>query len=448
MENNNILDAAIIHLITEERFFAELIMNMKRYIDVDLPAVAGVNITDSVNLYIQPYMWAQLSLLEQVDVLKHECYHVMQNHFARWKELYPEGFELNKDKNIIDRLKDSIEFKIGNIAGDYASNEYLPNLPKNLKIIDNKGNPVLEPDEYQDEKGQTVKNPNAGKQVEGRFCFVDDWKANDPTIDKYQHMEYYYERLKQEQKKNGSISIVMSGPGGEPMTVDDHSLWDKGAKDPEFITEKVKQLVNKAAESAKGAGSNIPPRIEEMINRLNYKPNDLRNDLRRFAAKTANSIRESSRKVRNRRYGILYPGYKSQPILNLALVIDDSGSMYTELLEQILAECAKIHSLGTSITIITCDDKVHQVEKFEPGKKFNFAAMDGRGGTSFAPGIAEAIKHEVDGIIYFTDGDANDISNLTKPKMPVLWAMAGGCKNRVNFGSETTITINKKASNG
>lgn len=443
MESNNILNASIIHLIMEERFFAELIMNMKRHIDPKLPAAAGVNVTDGINLYINPYMWQSMTVVEQAEVLKHECYHVINNHFARWKELYPDGFDEQKNKSIIDRIKNNMEFKIGNLAGDFASNEYLPNLPKEMKIFDEHGNPVLEPDEIEDDKGNKTKNPNAGKQVIGRPVFVDDWRKNDPTVDKYQHMEYYWERLKQEQQKNGSVEIIMVDGEGNPMTVDDHSLWDKGAKDPEYITEKVKQAVNKAAESAKGAGSNIPPQVEKLIQALNHKAKDWKNDIKRFVAKAFQSDRESTRKKRNRRYGIIFPGWKTTEQLHLVWITDTSGSMYSELLCQGWAEMAKLHSMGVKITCIEADDQVHCIKEFNPKE---LPACDGRGGTSFKDALEQADELGADGLIYFTDGDATDCSTVSKPKTPLLWALPTDCKNRTSFGSETVITINKKVS--
>ena len=445
----SVIEAAVIKLIMSERFFAELIMNMRYHIDPKMPHVAGINVTDTINLFINPNMWATLTLKEQVAVLKHECSHVIYNHFARWKDLNPEAPDAwshdKEDKDIVQQIMDSMERTAGNYAGDFAINEYLPDLPKTIKILDKEGKETYYPNEMKDEQGNMIPHPKAGEICTGALLFVDDWREQDPTIEKFQHMEYYYERLKEDGKKNGGqIQIVVGDGIGSNQTIDDHSLWDKGASNPEYITEKVKQAVNKAADAAKGAGHSIPPRTQELIDRLNYKPRDWRGDLQKFAAKALNVVKESSRKVRNRRYGVLYPGYKALPLLHLGLLIDSSGSMYDELLQQVLVECEKILTLGVNITVIVCDDKVHAVEAFEVGKKFDLAGLAGRGGTAFQPAFEEAAKLDLDGAIYFTDGDNFDKKEVRKPKFPVMWALPERCDVTYDWGSKTKITINKK----
>lgn len=439
MNMSNILELAIIRLIQDNRFYAELIMHMKRFIDVDLPAVAGVNVTDSINLYINPYMWNALTVPEQVSVLIHECQHILHNHFPRWKELFPQAFEKDNEVSFQKMMENHIEFKLGNFAGDFAINEGLPNLPKIIKLFDRNGNPVLEPAEIDDGKGNKVKNPNAGKQVKGHTLKVADWKKEDPSVEHNKHMEYYYEKMKQDSQKNNNGQPNI---GKGDATVDDHSLWAKGNQDDEFVKEIIKQTVNKSAEMAKGAGHNIPPDLEQLIQHLNYKAKDWRSDLRRFAAKATNIDRQSTRKKRNRRYGLLNPGSKFDEQLHLALAIDTSGSMFTELLTQIYAEINKIHKMGVKVTVIQADDKVHSIEEFDPKK---VPVMHGRGGTGFFDTLKAGEELDIDGMIYFSDMDAFDLDKLIKPKYPIIWAHPENCKNTTGFGSETTITITKKS---
>ncbi len=434
--SENLIEVAVTELIKKEQFFANLILNMTRTYTTDVPTL-GVNVTDNVNLYINPHFWKSMSLPEQVDVLKHECYHVMNNHFSRFNYLESDLF--SNDKPLIDKIKDMFHANRLNRAADYAINEYLPYLPKTIKMFDKEGNAICEPTEIEDDKGNKIPNPspNAGKPMEGSPCLVSELRKEMPNVEHKQNMEYYYELLKQEEKKNSEGQ----GSGGKTtIVIDDHSLWGKGNKDEEFVTEKVKSIVNKAVEQSGGIG-NMPGDILEAINKLNYKPKNWKQDLQRFVAKTAEIVVESSRKTRNRRYGIIFPGSKVYPKLHLALAIDSSGSVDNEALNQFLAEVDRIHRDDVKITLIECDCQIQFVGDFDPKRKFEFK---GRGGTAFMPVFDKCKELEIDGLIYFTDGMNFEGSELKKPNFPVLWALLPNCTVQYNWGAKTKIEIQKK----
>jgi len=454
-DSGDLIEAAMMHLVFNEPFFANLLMNMKRIYTVDIPTL-GVNVTDSINLHVNPYFWKNLELKEQIDVLKHECYHVINNHFVRFRDIDPKLFNnLEKKtyekgdskKDVVDKIIGKIngmtEFRTLNQAADYAINEYLPNLPKKMKFFDKKGNMVVEPAEIPDGKGGTKKNKNAGKPIIGEPCLVNLLKKQYKEVMNEKNMEYYYEFL--QNKKNEGKGGQSPGDGTRVVVIDDHGLWSEGDQDEEFVTEKVRGIVNKAAEQTmndRSAGS-IPGDILLMIEKLNHKPRNWKQDLRRFVARTSNCTIESTRKKRNRRYGIMHPGYKVYPTLTLALLYDCSGSVNDEELTQFIAEMHAIGRCSVNILAIEFDASVNNVYKFDPKKKIE---IRGRGGTHFAPAFEEAKKHEVDGIICFTDG-GDCYSDCKKPKIPVLWALTG--ENAAEhlpykWGSRTKIEVRKR----
>ena len=98
-QDENIIERAMMELVHHEPFYANLILNMKRYYDYNIPTI-GVNVTETVNLYVNPHFWAGLSLEAQVDILKHECHHVINNHFVRFNELEPQALKKIKLLNI------------------------------------------------------------------------------------------------------------------------------------------------------------------------------------------------------------------------------------------------------------------------------------------------------------------------------------------------------------
>jgi predicted metal-dependent peptidase len=434
-----LLEQTIVELIFAEPFYANLIMGMRREFTVKLPTL-GVNVTDQVNLYINPYFFSAMSLPQRVDVLKHEAHHVINNHFVRFRDIEPKVFE-NVDKSIFDRIMDMQKASMTNKAADAAINEYLPNLPRKVKMFDQNGNTINVPTEITDDKGNKIPNPDkdAGKPVEADLVFVDLMKKKFPHIENRQTMEYYYEFLKEQQDKNG-------GDGTEQfMVLDDHNIWHESDNTEDDITQKVKDAVNKAAEQTadKDMGK-LPGDVLAAIEKLNHVPKDWRQDIQRFSARCAEILIEATRKKRNRRYGILYPGNKTFPKLQLTIGLDSSGSVGNEELTQFHAEMIRLHNMGIDLTVIECDAQVNSVYKFDPKKEFK---IHGRGGTAFKPVFDHIDKEklETDGLIYFTDGACWG-EDIKKPKYPVLWALTApfNLDASIKFGAKTKVELRKR----
>jgi predicted metal-dependent peptidase len=451
------LEKAIMGLIDSDPFYAEMLLGMRRIITTKLPT-AGVNVTDEVNLYLNPYFFNNLHKQGRVAVLKHEALHCLHNHFERFLDLDPKKGDETKSNE--QRIKDMVNASLHNRAADYAINEYIPNLPEKVNFFDAQGNMVGYPKEAE-KKGPALFD----------LLFVRKLKKEMPKVEERQTTEYYYELLKEEHQKNqddcktcdgkGTVEaeVEMQGPDGKPQKVkgtaacpdcsgqgavilDDHSIWYEGEQNPDIIKEKVKEVVNKAAENCneRHAG-NMPSEVLEAIDKLNHVPKDWRQDVQRFVARSMEILVEPTRKRRNRRFGTLYAGQKTDPKLHIATVFDSSGSIRSEELSQFFAEMARLHKMGIKLTVIECDSQVQAVYDFDPKRK---PEIKGRGGTAFVPAFEEANKHEIDGLIYFTDGENWDVDETKKPKYPVLWALLKGCKSRYTWGASTTVEVKKR----
>lgn len=469
MDVNFLIEKAVTKLVMKEPFFAAMIQGMTRQITTKV-ATVGVNVTDTVNLYINPFWWQSLTLDEQVDILKHEAYHVINNHFSRFKDLEP-GF-WDKDRNVIDRINDQFNASTLNQAADYPINQILPNIPKTFKMFDDKGVMLVEPAEIRDPKDQskTIPNPKAGQPLIARPLLIDDLKKKYPNVKENETMEYYYRFIKenfpkqqvkiqmvgsgqgqgqgqgqngQDQQGQGNGQNDGTGSGDNTVIIDDHSIWNEGDHDSEVVTEKVKDLVNGAAERVGGlAAGKIPSDVAKLIDTLNHVPRNWKQDIQRFVARSSEILIESSRKKRNRRYGLLYPGYKTFPKLHLMVAIDTSGSVYVaDVMNQFGAEIEKLHNMEIEITVVECDADIHAVYKFDPKREIKFR---GGGGTAFGPVFKEAVNHEIDGLIYLTDGENYDRDGVKKPNFPVLWALLPNCRKPFEWGSETKIEIKKR----
>jgi predicted metal-dependent peptidase len=435
-----LMEQSVVELIFNEPFYANLIMNMRREFTVDLPTL-GVNVTDQVNLFINPYFFNAMTLPERVDVLKHEAHHVLNNHFVRFRDIEPQVFE-NKEKTIGERIMDMQKASLTNQAADFAINEFLHNLPRKVKMFDQNGNVACNPTEIDDGKGNKVPNPdkNAGKPIEADLCFVANLKKKFPDIKEKQNMEYYYEYIKENQDKNNQNGQ------GQGMVLDDHSLWHESDQTEDDITQKVKDIVNKAVEQTQDKDmGKMSGDILAAIQKLNHVPKDWRQDIQRFVARSAEMIVENTRKRRNRRYGILHAGTRTYPQLHIAIGIDTSGSVGDEEVAQFFAEIGRLHNMNVTLTIIECDTQVNNVYKFDPKKPFQ---VKGRGGTAFKPIFdrIEKDKMDIDGLIYFTDGECWG-EQIEKPRYPVLWALTPPFKLQgINFGAQTKVEVKKKVS--
>ncbi len=446
------LEEAVMELVHYESFYANLTLNMRREFTTRFPTLA-VNVTDEVNLFINPYFFCALTVAERAAVIKHECLHVVNNHFVRFRDLEPQIYENPEKRTMWERLNDMMDASTLNQAADYAINEFNPSLPQEVTMFDKDGKAQCIPTTLPDGTPNTDKN--AGKPAKGRLLFVKDLQKKIPHILGQQSLEYYYEFLKQEQEKQDKQNGGGKGkgqpnqgqgkpqPGSGGMTLDDHSAWHESDATEDAISDKVKEVVNKAVEqTGERAMGNMPGALVQAIQQLNHVPKDWRQDMQRFVARSMELLIESTRKRRNRRYGILFAGQKIYPKLTIGCIIDASGSVQDDEVTQFAAEIGRIYKMNIKVHIIEHDSRVTANYEYDPKKPFK---VHGRGGTSFKQAYEEMAKHEVDGIIHFTDCGCYD-EGIKKPKVPVLWAITGGKQNKPPYpwGGKTYVEVKKK----
>lgn len=377
----SITEKAIVSLLENEPYYGHLILASRQILSNKVPT-AGVNITDKVNLYINPDWFGTLNLEEQVAILKHECGHLIGAHHLRYEELKESKYKNRQNFNI---------------ATDLAINEYIPTLPKEIKL------------------------PNGDV---GKPCLVENARQQYPDMQHRMHAEYYYDFLVDKTEQEGGEGSMDIGD-----LVDDHDVWNEGNGSSTMSKEILKNTLKDAADSTKRQAGVVPSEVLVQIDKLSKSVVNWKQQLRQFVAQTLETKLESTRKKRNRRYGIMYPGHKIEESLNLALAVDTSGSVSDEALQQFLAEINNIHKQGVNITIIECDSVVHNVYEYDPKK---FKSFTGRGGTAYQPAFDKAKELKVDGVIFFGDGDCFD--EPTKPKYPVLWALVGQSPAPAKFG--------------
>lgn len=374
------LPQAIVKLFETERFYAELVASMRR-ISTESTYLAAVNVTDHINLYINHKNFDVLPVETRAAILKHECEHILRDHIARAKEIDPTIYD-KREKSTEENIINNMKHKTLNIAMDMAINGGIRHLP---------------------EGGIKAEN----------FDLPDGLTT-----------EAYLEALKNNEKAK------------DFMDFDDHSLWGESEGDKDVLKERVRQAVNDAAKRTRQAGK-LTGEQEMLVSKLNASRVNWRDVLKRFVGRQIDFNTDTSRKKRNRRYGIMYPGMvRAEENLHIGVAIDTSGSVPDEALIQFMAEIAKIAKYA-KVTVVEADSEIKNVYEFKPKQTYK---LTGRGGTAYQPAFDYYNVNPVDAVVYFGDMDSADEITET-PKYPVLWAIYGNQEPPGKFGSKVKVVI-------
>jgi len=393
MKNKDAISQAIVYLFEKEMFYAEIVAQMRRF---NTPSIktAGVCIKDDIELHINNDWFETLPIEQRAGVLKHECEHILRDHIVRLKEIAP--YIYTKTDDLAQNIMNNMKHQSLNIAADCAVNSNIN--PKELPEW------CVFAEKYKLQPGQTV--------------------------------EWYHEQLKKEDKNKPKPQPGDGHPeDGEGEGFPSHSLWGDSEGTKEVIKEKIKQAINKAAEKARSAGR-MTSEQELLVSKLNAHTVNWKQQLSRFVARAIESTIESSKKKRNRRYGIMYPGSVKVEDLHIGVAIDTSGSVSDQALTQFMSEIGNIAKYA-KVTVVEADSSVKNHYTYDPKKKYK---VKGRGGTAYQPAFTWFTEEtEVDAVIYFGDMDISD--EVKKPKYPVLWAIVGNQPPPAKFGSEIRVRV-------
>jgi predicted metal-dependent peptidase len=345
----------ILTLLEEEPFFAAISRHVEKRPSLGIPT-AGVRVTSEghYEMLYNPYFFAQFAKNIRIGVLKHEFYHLVLEHVATRLPDAEDGSGQKMNK-------------LWNIATDLSINSHIPDeIPANGCIP-------------------------------GRGMFADL-----PTL---KTAEWYYGELKKKQKENGD------GEGeGFGDSFDDHSGWGENAEniDPtvkEIAKQRLKEMMKEAAEEAnkKSWGSISADMRSDIIERISNKVN-WRNVLRYFIKTSQRADKQNTVKRLNKRFPYIHAGRKVERRANIAISIDQSGSVSDEMLTKFFAELNGLAKLAT-FTVIPFDCEIDEKliyvwkkGKHEKAKRVKF------GGTDFNKPTEYVNKHpEFDGHIILTD---------------------------------------------
>ena len=278
-----------------------------------------------------------------------------------------------------------------------------------------------------------------------------------------------YEILVRHLQGTGSRPKAGAGEQGTGI-VDDHRFLGQGATLPGGVAQTA-LLVSRAIEQARQERKeqsehpsddqdededenaiNVPRRflvagrtagalVEELSDtiRAPEEPIDWRAALAMFVARARSPVHTWSRP--NRRFpGRIFevPGRSWAPRRTenprLLVAIDTSLSMTKYELEEIARQLVLLGERA-QITIAECDVSVARVYPFD-GRIENVV---GRGGTDLRPVFAQSLlgAHDVDGVVYFTDGDGPYAPE--PPSIPTLWILTKPQAFRCPWGEKARL---------
>jgi predicted metal-dependent peptidase len=357
-------------LLLSEPFFASISRRIDKTASTAIPT-AGVRLNKSTGYFemlYNPDFFEGLSDVQKTGVLKHEFYHLILQHTTT----------RNPDP-------DGKVSKAWNVATDLSINSHLMGeLPENGCIPSQKDSPF---EDYP-----------VGLSAEAYLKMIKD----DP-------------QFQPPDKGNGDPSDgdgEMQGQGGGsglPDTLDDHSDWadgDGGDADTMAVAkERLRDMLDKASNDANQRGSwgSVSSEIRKEIQKFLNPSIDWRKMLRYFIKSSRKANKRSTIRRLNKRYPRIHSGHKVTRVANIAISIDQSGSVSDTMLAQFFAELNNLSKLAT-FTVVPFDTEVDESKVFvwKKGENKDWERVL-CGGTCFDAPTKYVNKLKFDGHIVLTD---------------------------------------------
>jgi predicted metal-dependent peptidase len=425
------LNDHVYRLLQSEPFFAALSRRIEKKVNKNIPT-AGVRVNDDgyFEMVYNPDFFEPLTDKQRTGVLVHEFYHLVFEHVT--------GRLPDELAGVMQRQPTPAEaqkFKLWNIAADLSINYHIgaDNLPEKCCIP---GGPMFE-----------------------------DMPGDKPA-------EWYFDKLIQkmeEQEENGDGPNESGGQDGDDSSdagdgsgnasgghfdpdnagqFDSHAEWGEGQANEQaqealdIAKERLKEAMKDAAQesASKGWGSVGASCRREIMERITSKV-DWRKVMRYFVKTSQRASKRSTPKRLNRRYAYIHPGRKVNRTANIAVSIDQSGSVSDSMLAAFYGELNKLSDIAT-FTVVPFDTRVAEDKVFEwkkgqthPQKRYMY------GGTCFNAPTEYVNKGKFDGHIVLTDMEA------PKPKASKcqrMWMTTKGCAQRPYFQTnERVIAIDE-----
>lgn len=404
------LSPHLIRLMWDEPFFATLLRIIKKRETKEIPT-AGVYTKDGeMHLVWNRKFLAGLTPDQIKGLLKHEAYHIIFEHTSNRKQ----------DPHIV-----------WNYATDLAINSLIDEkeLPEG-GLIPGKAFEPLTPEQIE----------QMGQQAADRYAKV---SAKIASFPKEMTSEWYFQQLMedpevsesiQSQEKmqgkslaealaDGSVKVDENGnlvdQDGNPVTLvpgggDDHEGWgEMSDEERDQLKGEVQEALRKAVEKCDGSnswgsvGASMRSKLREMVSReIPWQA-----VLKRFCGMSRRADRASSIRRINRKYAGIHPGAFRDYKANIAVYLDQSGSVSDSDLALFAGELDGLAKRVT-FTLFNFDTEVDKKSERELRKGKRVTLNRTRcGGTDFScvtRHLHSPDGAKFDGALILTDGYAPD----------------------------------------
>lgn len=357
-------------LLQQEPFFASLSRRIHKSPSQAVPT-AGVRINphnQQFEMVYNPEFMASLTDKEKLGVLMHEYYHIIFEH-------------------VTTRLPSGGMSMKWNIATDLAINSHIADmLPEGGCIPEKVGTPF-------------EKYP-LGLSAEAYLKLIED-------------DEQFKKDPEDGQGGEGGEGDA-DGEGGSSLSdhaFDDHSGWEEVDEETKQIAkEHLKEAMKKASEDASksnGWGTISADVRRQIMDAITPKV-DWKKVLRYFIKKSQRADKRSTVRRINKRFPLIHAGKKVRRQAQIAISIDQSGSVSDSMLASFFSELNKLASLA-EFTVIPFDTEVDpsMVYTWKKGESKTWERVK-CGGTCFnAPTKYVNDQRKFDGHIILTDMEAS-----------------------------------------
>ncbi|MEW5789833.1 MAG: VWA-like domain-containing protein [Pseudomonadota bacterium] len=409
------LAAARTRLILEKPFLGALVMHLP--LKASDPQWCKTTATDARHFYYNPAYIARLTLEQTQFVLAHEAMHCALSHFARRNHRQKHRWDVACDYAVNMILDDERMQGPDNALMDAAYrgltaeeiypllHEDPPEETQDTHLFDNSDSQGSEGESQEPEAGQGGDKESEQEDSQGGGNPEDSPSSRGQP---------------QESDQAGQAETETQAPPPPPS-------------DPARLDEQWKSRLAAAAQAARQAGK-LSQSLMRMVDHLLAPQLPWRALLARYMMNVARDDYSFQRPSRRDGAAIM-PRLASQGV-NVAVVLDTSGSVTREELEAFLGEVDALKAqVRAAVTLHACDDKL------DPAGPWRFAPWEslvlpeqvsGGGGTDFRP-VFDWLERErlgPDLLLYFTDAEGRFPDG--EPEFPVLWLVKG--KAPVPFG--------------
>ena len=350
-------------LLMREPFFAGISRRVDKTATTAIPT-AGVRLNTATGYFemlYNPEFFEKLTDVQKLGVLKHEFYHLIFQH-------------------VTDRLPVDGMSKIWNVATDLAINSHLI--------------------------GELPEGGCIPSLVDTPFEHYPVGLSAEAYLKMIKEDEQF--KKKPEDGDGGQGEGNGQDGGGLPDTMDDHSEWGDSAEGTDtgnIAKQRLKEILEQASKEANRSNNwgTVSSEVRKQIQKFLNPTIDWKKMLRYFIKTSRKANKRSTIRRLNKRYPRIHSGTKVTRVANIAISIDQSGSVSDVMLASFFNELNNLSKLAT-FTVVPFDTEVDESKVFvwKKGENRDWERVL-CGGTCFDAPTRYVNKGDFDGHIVLTD---------------------------------------------